>query len=190
MSHSKLAWALAFLIPMPALAHTGALGLSSFNAGFLHPFLGLDHAMMLVAAAAWLAQSKSIKTALVCLAGLLLALMVGIGAAPYLAGLNWEPGIALSLVAVGVLVVKQSRIASKAILGLLIAAGFVHGVVHGIEMPAQGSSVFATGLILGSTTIALATWVSVKALGRQFGNSSWLRYIGFGAALLGLSAGL
>lgn len=120
-----------------------------------HPFTGLDH-LLLALAMGWIAYlwSKRIGSALFAsfmgsmLAGLILG-RFGMGV-PML-----EEGLALSVIASGLMLAYASKASTKIALSLAIIAGFWHGNAHGMEMPgAAASAVYGAGLLLGTATVA------------------------------------
>ncbi|MEY4483922.1 MAG: hypothetical protein RL693_1374 [Verrucomicrobiota bacterium] len=120
-----------------------------------HPFTGLDH-LLLALAMGWIAYlwSKRIGSALLAsfmgsmLAGLILG-RLGVGA-PML-----EEGIALTVIASGLMLAYASKASKKVAFSLAIIAGFWHGNAHGMEMPGAASSVvYGAGLLIGTATVA------------------------------------
>ncbi len=85
-----------------ALAHTGLLPTDGFSHGFQHPFLGLDHFLVMLGLGLW-ASSQSRLLAQQAI-GVFLSFMI-VGALFGLAGLGFayvETGILVSLVLVGI----------------------------------------------------------------------------------------
>lgn len=117
-----------------ALAHPGH-GLSSgFASGFMHPLLGWDHLLMMLAVGVWAANIGGkarwqLPLTFVCtmLAGALL------GAAGIAIG-GVESTIAAGLLALGM--VLMTRLAVSGALQLLFTALFalMHGLAHGMEL--------------------------------------------------------
>lgn len=126
------------LISVLALAHPGH-GLSiGFASGFMHPLLGWDHLLMMLAVGVWAASIGGkarwqLPLTFVCtmLVGALLA-----AAGVTISGV--ESTIAAGLVALGV--VLLTRLAMNSELQLLFIALFalMHGLAHGVEL-SQGS---------------------------------------------------
>ena len=119
-----------------ASAHTGIAIGDGLGAGLLHPFVGLDHLLAMVAVGLWavqlggrhlLAIPAAFVTAMV--AGATLA-ATGI-AVPLIEGV-----IALSILVLGALVARAPRAAWYWAAPLVGAFGLVHGHAHGAEMPA------------------------------------------------------
>lgn len=125
------------LVSSLALAHPGH-GFSGFASGFMHPLVGWDHLLMMVAIGVWAANMGGkarwqLPLTFVCtmLAGALL------GAAGITVG-GVESAIAAGLLALGF--VLMTRLAMNRTTQLLFTAlfGLMHGLAHGVEL-AQGS---------------------------------------------------
>ncbi|SOB78122.1 urease accessory protein [Marinobacter sp. LV10R510-11A] len=139
---------------------------TGFTSGLLHPMLGLDHLLAMVAIGFWsVRQSATLKnsTPLFVIGGMILG-----------AGIAWgglslpgvETGIALSVLLAGILIATMAKLPT-AVGGSLVAAFMVfHGFAHGAEMPA------------GATLVAYFAGFSVATLALTFAGC------GFGALLL------
>lgn len=165
------AGAAALLLPLAALAHTGADGGAhhGFAAGFLHPFTGLDHLAAMLAVGYWSATAAPRRP---WAAPLAFAAMVLAGALLAAAGSAIpavEPMIAASLLVIGLLVAMQARLPLPAMAALVGAFAIFHGAAHGMELggtAALAGMVLATlllhaaGLALGRATRRRAVWPS------------------------------
>lgn len=138
-----------------ASAHTGDHGtLTGFAGGLAHPLLGLDHLFAMLAIGLWAAQQGgralwAIPAAFVgaMLAGGMLA-WAGVGLPQV------EAAIALSVLALGLLVAARLRASLAA--GIAIAAGFalLHGYAHGLETPlAVSPAMYAVGFVLATACL-------------------------------------
>lgn len=117
-------------------AHTHDAGLI---AGMLHPFSGLDHLLAMVAVGLWAAQQGG-RTLWVLPLSFISAM--AIGAAMGMAGVTFavmEAGIALSVLALGVLVALRRRMFLPLAALLTGLFALFHGVAHGQEMPLAAS---------------------------------------------------
>ncbi len=131
-----------FLLPAaPALAHPGH-ALEGVGSGLIHPLTGPDHllAMIAVGAVAALASSRRVAwlTPLAFIGGMLA------GGALGLAGISLpgtETAIALSVVALGVLVATAAGREGLWLPLLVGAFGVAHGIAHGAEAPSAASPV-------------------------------------------------
>ncbi|RJG01962.1 HupE/UreJ family protein [Noviherbaspirillum sedimenti] len=138
-----------------ALAHPGYA--HGVLAGVLHPLLGLDHLLAMLAVGIWAARlggrARWLMPAsfLVCM-----ALAAGIGMAGIAMPLA-EGGIAASVLLAGLLIASPV-IMAPALGGLLVALfALAHGYAHGMEMPALASPwLYGAGFILATATLHAA----------------------------------
>lgn len=150
--------ALALLAAGVAQAHPGhdAHGLVD---GLAHPLAGFDHLLAMAAVGVWSAAAlpagRRLAGPAVFLALLLLgAVLPRLGLA--LPGL--EAGVALSVAALGVLMVaaRSSRAALPVPAGLALVgiAALLHGMAHGAELPAgQSFAGYAAGFMVSSALL-------------------------------------
>ena len=175
--------AVGLLLGSPVAQAHGLHGVS-FMAGLAHPWLGLDHLLAMLAMGVSVA-SLSLRVRWISAAMLGLTLIVGVFSAGVLnLGLSMEPLLAASLLVLALLCVRQHALATALRLGLLAAFSFLHGGVHGLEVPTQALLLpFASGVVLAS--------VSLLVLGMGMGRFWLMRHpklnTGFGG-MLGLAA--
>lgn len=137
------------LSPAAALAHSGEGTAASFVSGALHPLLGLDHLVAMVAVGLWGAQ---LGRPLVLALPVAFPLMMAIGGAAGLFGLPMvavEFGIALSALALGLAILAAFR--APVWLAVAVVAGFAifHGYAHGQELPESGAPLpYVIGFVL------------------------------------------
>jgi len=173
-----------FALPYPALAHiTGAA--SGFGAGFTHPLLGLDHLVAMVAVGLWGAQLGNpaiwvlpIAFPLVMAAGGL----IGISGAeiPFP-----ELVIALSGVALGLMVALRVRIAFWAAAIVVAIFALFHGYAHGKEMPvATNAESFAIGFVVATGLLHLVG-ITIGTVDRTRTGSAAIRCLGAVIAVVG-----
>ncbi len=155
MKPMKLARLIALAAPClfagTASAHTGSDALGGFAGGLTHPLLGLDHLLAMIAVGLWAAQQGgralwAVPAAFVAAMGLGGALAWTGGELPQI-----EAAIALSVLALGLLIATRRRWAVPA--GMAVAAVFAlfHGYAHGLEMPQAASPVsYALGFVLAT----------------------------------------
>ena len=168
----------------PALAHTGSHTLSGFEAGFLHPLGGLDHALAMVTVgiiaaliggrALWAVPASFV-------------IMMVLGGVLGLAGVTVpaaETGIAASLVVLGGIVAVGRSWSVGAATGLVGLFAVFHGYAHGVEMPAGAdTALYSLGFALGS---ALLHGAGIT-LGRiPFAQARAARWAGLSVTLAGL----
>lgn len=156
MNHSirnLLVAAVALLIaPHLASAHPGHGG--EMTDGFLHPLLGIDHVLAMVAVGLWAAQLGGRAV------GMIPAVFVGVmvvGAALGAGGIALplvETGIASSVLVLGVLIAAVRKVSIP--IGAAIVGSFaiLHGHAHGAGMIAGASTAgYVVGLILATTAL-------------------------------------
>ena len=157
------------LLPQAALAHPGHGVATGAEAGFLHPLMGADHILAMVAVGLLAALRGGRALWVLPLAFLtLMSAGAGLGMAgialPYA-----ETGIALSIIVFGLAAIVGLR-APVALLAALVGVFAVfHGYAHGAETPET-----ASGLSFGLGFLAATALLHVAGIG-----------LGIGAARLG-----
>jgi urease accessory protein len=140
----------------PAFAHTGH-DVSGFVSGFLHPLLGLDHVIAMVAVGLWAAlQGRPATYLLPAVFPLVMAIGGFMGiygiALPYV-----EPMIAVSGIVLGLMVafyLKPAVWVSALMVGVFAV---FHGHAHGAELPVAASAFgYAGGFLMATTLLHLA----------------------------------
>lgn len=176
LSSAAAGLSLSLLSVLPAGAHGSAE--HGVIDGALHPLLGLDHLLMLVAVGLCAAQAGR-QVLGYALAGALIGSVLG-SFGGQLPGAEVLAALALSAVA-AVLVLVLRGLCSRQILALTVAGGVsVHALLHGLE--SSGSSFWWAGALLGSVAVVgTFAWLSQRL---ERGGAS------LGAALLALAGGL
>lgn len=122
------------------------------TAGLLHPLTGLDHLLAMVAVGLFAARAAR---PLLAPATFVLAMALGLASG----GLGLPPlelGVALSVVALGLLVALGSRLPASYALVLVATAGLLHGHAHGAEAPTSGGlALFALGALASTAALHL-----------------------------------
>ena len=166
-----------------ASAHTGDHGtLTGFAGGLAHPLLGLDHLFAMIAIGLWAAQQGG--RALWAIPAAFVGAMVagGVLAGSGIALPQVEAALALSVLALGLLV--AARLHASLTAGMAIAAGFAlfHGYAHGLEMPLAASpALYAAGFVL-ATACLHGTGIAGSLIGRRA-----VQVAGAGIAATGLA---
>lgn len=177
----------ASLAANPALAHTyGAEG-AGLALGFMHPVMGLDHVLAMIAVGLWAAQRGGadlwrLPAAFIgaMVAGMLMAL-AGIGL-PMV-----ELGIAGSVVLLGILVGFAARIPSAAAVPLVVLFALFHGYAHGTELPETAVPVlYAVGFV-AATALLHGTGIGVGLFAKRFGARAAHYALRAGGALVALA---
>ncbi|MCP9774296.1 HupE/UreJ family protein [Cyanobium sp. WAJ14-Wanaka] len=156
-SFSAVATLLLAAIPAQAHGSAGAgLAGGGLAGGLMHPLMGLDHLLMLLAVGA---VGAFISPALLgwALGGALVGGMVGSSLASF--GLNLPAGellAALAIVALGIVIFASAKGRSITFTPALVALGVsFHSMLHGLEVPQDGSSLgWWMGALAASALVA------------------------------------
>lgn len=164
MATTILGGAAMLIVAGTASAHTGAPPLHGVYAGLLHPMLGADHLLAMVAAGLWSVRQGSAARWLL---PSVFLLVMGIGGALGVVGLPMtlvEIGVAGSVLVFGLLLALSTRLPLPLGAGIVALFALLHGHAHGSEL-AAGSSAFsyAAGFLI-TTSLLLATGAAVGAL--------------------------
>lgn len=147
--------AAAALLPGAALAHTGigAQGGSAFAAGFLHPLLGADHLLAMVAVGIFAAMvgGRAVWAHPLCfLAAMVLGGLLGLKGAglPII-----EPTILASVVVLGAAIAFAIRPPLLLACAVIALFGVAHGYAHGFEAPEFGGWSYAAGFVVATSIL-------------------------------------
>lgn len=144
------------LIAAPASAHTGhdVLG---FSTGFLHPILGIDHVIAMIAVGLWAAM---LGGRAIYVLPLVFPLVMIFGGALGMNGValpQVEPMIAVSGIVLGLVValyVKPALWVSALMVGMFAV---FHGHAHGTEIPAASNAFgYAAGFVIATALLHAA----------------------------------
>jgi urease accessory protein len=137
-------------------AHTfGAEG-AGFADGLVHPFIGIDHLLAMIAVGIWAAQLGGRALWQVPLA--FVAVMAGgAGLAQWGLGLSLAEGmIAVSVLVFGLMVAGSVRVSAAVSVMVVSIFALFHGYAHGLEMPQAGAPLaYASGFILATACLHL-----------------------------------
>jgi urease accessory protein len=163
------------LFSIPAFAHVDVHHLTSgFSSGFLHPFMGLDHLLAMLAVGIWITHYQKISCwKMMCTFPLMMVLgaLTGIGGVQLI---GVESIISLSLAVLGVFIALSIRLPAAFGLGLIAFFAIFHGYAHGKEMP-SGGSVLAYGVGFVLSTVIIQLFGSSLGLMSQRGISRTLK---------------
>lgn len=180
----------AVLLVFTALAnaHEGTGLAGGFSSGFMHPILGWDHVIAMVAVGLW---GAFLGYPAIWILPIVFPLVMAFGGALGVMGVPIpavETGIALSAIVLGVMVAAAARPhvwIAAVIVGIF---AIFHGHAHGTELPGAANPiayslgfVIATGLLhlCGITFGALSQWPAGKMLVRAGGGAIALAGLGF-----------
>lgn len=160
----------ALLLPTAALAHTGvgAHG-APFAAGVLHPLLGADHLLAMVAVGLFAAMMGG-RARWAYPASFVGAMLVG-GLLGY-EGADLpviEPTILASVIVLGLAIALALRPPLALACAVIALFGAAHGYAHGLEGRALGGLPYALGFVLATVALhglGLALGTAAGTLGR------------------------
>jgi urease accessory protein len=159
---------LLLMLSSPVHAHTGVGAVHGLADGLLHPLLGIDHLLVMLAIGLWAAVRGG--TALWLLPISFVSMMAA-GAGLHFTGValtSPETWVAVSVLASGVLVWRNVRLSSGLAVALVAVFALGHGYVHAAEL-ADGADAraYALGFLLMTATLhVLGVAVGVLGAGR------------------------
>ena len=140
----------AILLAGPAQAHTGGV-IGGLQSGFLHPILGLDHVVAMIAVGLW---GGILGRPAIWLLPVIFPLAMAVSAAAAIAQVplpGAETGIALSGVALGLAVLLALRPPLWFAMTVVGVFAVFHGHAHGTELPeAANPASYAAGFVIGT----------------------------------------
>ncbi len=149
---------LAMLVAHPAFAHSDAGDLTGgFLSGFLHPLLGWDHVVAMVAVGLW---GAFLGRPAIWVLPVVFPLVMAFGGVLGVAGVKMpgvEVGIALSAIVLGLMVAFAAR-PPLPIAALIVGLfAIFHGHAHGTELPdAANPMAFSLGFVMATGLLHLA----------------------------------
>jgi urease accessory protein len=182
------------LLAGPAQAHAGADTLAGgFLSGFLHPVLGWDHVIAMVAVGLW---GAFLGAPALWLLPVVFPAVMAFGGALGVAGVplpGVEAGIAASAIVLGGMIAAAARPPLWLAAVIVGAFAIFHGHAHGTELPQAANAlafsagfVIATGLLhLGGIAFGLLVrWPQGRTVVRVAGGAIALGGLGFLTGLL------
>lgn len=189
---SRACAALAFAVPsmlmtLPACAHTSEGIAGGFVSGFLHPILGFDHLVAMVAVGLW---GAFLGMPAMWLLPVIFPVVMALGGAMGIAGLPLSGGevlIAGSAIVLGGCVALAWR-APHWIAGILVGAfAIFHGHAHGAELPQSASPIaYAAGFVIATGALHLFG-ITFGMLSRYPSGERAVRVCGAAIAVVGLA---
>ncbi|MEN9646847.1 MAG: hypothetical protein RL238_3516 [Actinomycetota bacterium] len=133
------------------LGHVGG-GINGLWDGLTHPVLGLDHVLAMVTVGVLaMTMARPLAAPATFLAGMIVGGALGLAGAPAPGG---ETAIALSVAALGVVLIVGRRLPAAWALGLIGVAGLAHGHAHGTEAPtAAHPVVYIAGFVVATAAL-------------------------------------
>ena len=165
-----------------AFAHPGHGLESGFAAGFMHPFSGWDHLLVMFALGIWAARRPAAQ------GWQLPVLFVSVMAVSASFAMAWLPVawaealVAASVVVMGLLLVSNLTVNRAVQIGVVSIAAAAHGYLHGMEIGNQWAGL--AGMVLATTVLHGLGWVLGRQTNPQLQRATQL----LGGVMLGLGA--
>lgn len=176
----------AAFVATPAWAHAGEGLAGGFQAGLLHPVLGLDHLLAMVAVGVW---GAFLGRPLVVLLPMIFPALMAVGGALGMTGAPFPPvelGIAASVVALGAAILAGWRAPVPIACALVAVFALFHGYAHGAELPRAADPVaYSLGFVLATGLLHVAG-IALGLLRQWRGGTGALRVGGGLVAAVGL----
>lgn len=161
----------------PSFAHITGLphDHSSFMNGFLHPFTGFDHLLVMIAVGLWAAELGG-KALFAVPSGFVLSMGFG-----YIFALNGfdlpyvEPVILASVVAIGLFVAMAIHLPLMPAIFVVAAFALFHGFAHGRELHDAQAYAYGVGFSLATALLHITGIAAGLVAGRLLGKSSGLK---------------
>ena len=174
------------LFPLITRAHEGGHAGEGFVSGFLHPVTGADHVVAMVAVGLWGGiLGKPAIWILPVTFPVVMALggMLGIADVP-LAFV--EPGIALSGIILGLMVLLIKKVPFGIAAVLVGLFGLFHGYAHGVELPRSAAPLaYSIGFVI-STGILHLIGIALGLLLEYSWGKPLVRFLGAAITITGV----
>ncbi|MDO9105258.1 MAG: HupE/UreJ family protein [Methylovulum sp.] len=169
--------ALLSLLSLPVYAHTGIGAVHGWLDGVLHPLIGIDHLLVMLAVGLWAAMRGGRSLWLLPTAFLT---AMGAGAGLSLLGVTVaaaESWVAVSVIASGLLVWRNTRMSAVLATALVAVFALAHGYVHALELTdGTDALAYSAGFLLTTAVlhglgvaVGLLAAARLKMLGAGFG---------------------
>jgi urease accessory protein len=156
-----------------AFAHPGH-NVSGLAAGLMHPFSGFDHLLAMVAVGLWAAQGNTKKRGgrkiWLLPATFMITLALGAGIAMLWQSLPMvEPGLAVSVLALGLLVALSMQLPVLLSVAITVLFGLLHGYAHGLDLPDSAAPAeYAFGFLAATASLHISGIAAVVAARKHY----------------------
>jgi len=141
----------------PAMAHSGSGAAGGFAAGFVHPILGWDHVIAMVAVGLW---GAFLGRPAIWVLPVVFPLVMAFGGVLGVVGValpGVEIGIAISAIVLGAMVALAARLPLWVAAVIVGAFAIFHGHAHGAELPVAANPLaYSLGFVLATGLLHLA----------------------------------
>lgn len=169
----------------PASAHEAVGAMGGFASGFMHPLLGWDHVVAMVAVGLW---GAFLGAPAIWMLPIIFPLVMAFGGALGVAGLalpTVEAGIAVSAIVLGIMVAAALR-PPLWVAGIIVGVfAIFHGHAHGTELPeAANPLAYSAGFVIATGLLHIAG-IGIGVLIRWPAGALAVRTVGVVIALVG-----
>jgi urease accessory protein len=170
----------------PAMLAHPLQSASGFTNGLEHPVSGLDHVLAMIAVGLWGAQ---LGAPAVWLLPITFPMVMAVGGMLGLMGVSIpgvEVGIALSALALGGVVLTETRLRPWMAAALVGVFAICHGHAHGVELPPGASGLlYSIGFVVATGTLH-AVGIAIGLVHRWWSGRLAIRLAGGVVALAGM----
>ncbi len=160
----KTLTALVAMTPALALAHPGH-GEHSLTSGFMHPLLGWDHLLAMVAVGMLMVANRDRAAWQLPVAFIGFMLFGAIAGMSGLALPGVEVGIVFSMLVLGLMLATGRSGHAMTATGLCALFGLFHGNAHGLELPVDSSALgYVAGFLLATALLHGAGWLTAARI--------------------------
>ena len=174
------------LCPTNALAHIKGGEAAGFLSGMAHPVSGLDHILAMISVGLWGAQ---LGAPAIWLLPVTFPMVMSFGGLLGLMGIHLpgsEIGIALSAIALGLVVFREAKLKVPLAAALVGFFAIFHGYAHGSELPPGGNGLLYSMGFVVTTGLLHATGITIGLVHKWPTGRLALRVAGACVAVAGI----
>jgi urease accessory protein len=186
-SQQTLIAAALFALAGSACAHEGSAIGGGFSSGFMHPVLGWDHVVAMVAVGLW---GAFLGRPAIWVLPIVFPMVMAVGGAIGLSGLHIpavETGIAVSAVVLGAVVAFAVRPPIWVAAAIVGSFAIFHGYAHGVELPkAADPLAYSLGFVIATGMLHLVG-IAIGLVVRWPAGKIAVRAVGAAIAMAGIA---
>ena len=189
MKKQLTAGILLSLISGSVYAHSGNTG-HSFMSGFFHPFLGLDHVLVMLAIGLWayrVGGAARWQLPIIFVLVMVASALAANGISP-----NIEIWVAASVMAMGLILCLNFPMKNSLQLSLTVIFAMVHGFAHGAELPVAFNTQVLFGMMLATALLhgigMLIALLQIKMRHNPYKVIGWMTFLAGGYAFIATSS--